>query len=129
MGNASRLPDDWRVRIPADLMAMAQAWRDPQAWTGMTQAGGVDLPGEVAGLVALDEVVIHGWDLARAAGIDYDCDGPTLEAVHGFVKGFEPPADADGPALFGPPVDVPAGAPLLDRVVGMTGRRPDWSPA
>lgn len=129
LGNGSRLPADWRTRIPEDLAAMAQAWQNPQAWTGMTRAGGVDLPGEVAGLVALDEVVIHGWDLARAAGIEYDCDGPTLEAVHGFVASFEAPADAEGPALFGPPVAVPAQAPLLDRVVGLTGRRPDWTPA
>ena len=30
----------------------------------MTEAGGVTMPGEVTGLVALDEVVLHGWDLA-----------------------------------------------------------------
>lgn len=128
-GDSNRLPADWRTRIPADLVAMAVAWRDPQAWTGMTRAGGVDLPGEVAGLVALDEVVVHGWDLARAAGIEYDCDPATLQAVHGFVKGFEVPADApEGPRLFGPPVAVPEEAPLLDRVIGLTGRRPDWAP-
>jgi hypothetical protein len=27
---------------------------------GMSRAGGVDFPGEVAGIVALTEVVIHG---------------------------------------------------------------------
>ncbi len=43
--DASRLGVDWRTRIPADLLAMAAAWRDPAAWTGMTTAGGVDLPG------------------------------------------------------------------------------------
>ena len=66
--DATRLGDDWRTRIPARLTALAAAWQDGDAWTGMTAAGGVDLPGEVAGLVALDEVVVHGWDLARATG-------------------------------------------------------------
>ena len=127
-GDSSRLPADWRTRIPADLVAMARAWRDPQAWSGMTRAGGVDLPGEVAGLVALDEVAIHGWDLARSTGAAYDLDPSTLEAVHGFVKGFEAPPDADGPPLFGPPVEVPADAPMLDRVIGLTGRNPGWAP-
>ena len=71
-GDASRLGEDWRTRIPRDLAELAHAWRDPNAWTGMTQAGGIDLPGEVAGLVALDEVVIHGWDVARATGQPFD---------------------------------------------------------
>src|SRR5436853_1585831 len=51
-GDASRLGPDWQVRIPQDLLAMADAWRDPEAWTGMTQAGGVTLPGDIAGVVA-----------------------------------------------------------------------------
>ena len=38
-GDASRLVDDWRARIPRDLDALAVAWRDPDAWTGMTQRG------------------------------------------------------------------------------------------
>lgn len=128
-GDGSRLGDDWRTRVPRDLVRMAEAWRDPSAWTGMTRAGGVDLPGEVAGLVALDEVVIHGWDLARGIGQDFQCDLPSLEAVHGFVAQFSAPGqEAARAGLFGPVVDVPADAPLLDRVVGLAGRDPDWSP-
>ena len=128
-GDAARLTDDWRARIPRDLVGLAEAWRDPDAWTGMTRAGGVDLPGEVAGLVALDEIVVHGWDIARATGRDYECDLPSLDAVHGFVAQFsEPGLEEMRAVLFGPVVEVPADAPLLDRVVGLTGRDPDWSP-
>jgi uncharacterized protein (TIGR03086 family) len=128
-GDASRLADDWRTRIPSDLTRLAEAWRDPTAWTGMTKAGGVELPGEVAGLVALDELVIHGWDVARATGQPYESDPATLEAVHGFVAQFsEPGMEAAREGLFGPPVDVPDDAPLLDRVVGLAGRDPTWTP-
>jgi len=127
-GDRSRLGDDWRTRIPQDLAAMAAAWRDPAAWTGMTQAGGVDLPGEEAGLVALDELVVHGWDLARATGQAYECDPPTLEAVHGFVAQFPASGEGRPESLFGPVVDVAEDAPLLDRVIGLTGRDPSWSP-
>ncbi len=47
----------------------------------MSRAGGVDFPGEVGGIVALTEVVIHGWDVAAATGQDYDVDPATLDAV------------------------------------------------
>ena len=128
-GDASRLGDDWRTRIPRDLAALADAWRPADAWTGMTKAGGVDLPGEVAGLVALDEIVVHGWDVARAAGQPYDCDTPSLEAVNAFVSQFSEPGQEEARAgLFGPVVEVPGDAPLLDRVIGLTGRDPAWSP-
>ena len=128
-GDATRLGDDWRSRIPQDLAALAKAWREPDAWSGMTKAGGVDLPGEVAGLVALDELVVHGWDVAKATGQSYDVDEPSLEAVHGFVAQFSGPGQEESRAgLFGPEVEVPDDAPLLDRVIGMTGRDPAWSP-
>jgi uncharacterized protein (TIGR03086 family) len=128
-GDASRLSDDWQTRIPRDLAALAEAWGDPVAWTGMTRAGGVDLPGAVAGIVAMDELVIHGWDVARATGQPYDCDTQSVEAVLPFVSRFSAPGEEAGrQGLFGPSVQVPDDAPLLDQVIGLSGRDPGWSP-
>jgi len=70
----------WREALAVQVPAMVAAWRAPEAWDGMTRAGGVDLPGQVGGLVALDEIVLHGWDLARATGRPYDCDDATAGA-------------------------------------------------
>ena len=64
--------------------------------------GGVDLPGEVGGLVALDELVIHGWDIAQTLGRPYNCDQVSLEAVLAFVQQFGDDDRGDG-GLFGPP--------------------------
>ncbi|MGW0537703.1 TIGR03086 family metal-binding protein [Streptomyces sp. NPDC003032] len=115
----------WRGELPKALDALAEAWRDPAARQGMTRAGGVDLPGEVAGLVALDELVVHGWDLARATGQEYAPDEVSLEGARALLaptgEGDEEPG-----GLFGPPVPVPEGAPLLDRVIGLSGRDPGW---
>ncbi|MBW5420827.1 TIGR03086 family protein [Streptomyces sp. BG9H] len=127
----SFLPDvgpGWRDELPRALDALAGAWRDPAAWQGMTRAGGVDLPGEVAGLVALDELVVHGWDLARATGQEYGPDEASLEAAWALLT---PTGDGgEGPdGLFGKPVPVPEEAPLLDRVIGLSGRDPGWRPA
>lgn len=128
-GDASRLGDDWRERIPTDLETLAAAWQDPAAWQGMTQAGGLDLPGDIAGLVVLDELVIHGWDVARASGQRFACDPDLLEVVQQFVAGFaEPGQEAARDGLFGPVVEVPDDAALLDRVLGVTGRAPTWAP-
>ncbi|ANZ42256.1 TIGR03086 family protein [Lentzea guizhouensis] len=123
-GDATRLPLDFRESIPARLGELAAAWRAPQAWEGMTAAGGVDLPGEVAAGVALDEIVLHGWDLARATGQPFEVDPGLLEVVHGFVSSIGP-EDRDG-SLFGAAVEVGSNAPLLDRVLGLSGRDPSW---
>lgn len=127
--DAANLGADWRERIPRSLEVLAAAWSEPEAWTGMTKAGGLDLPGELAGVIALDEIVVHGWDIARSTGQPYDVAPDLLEAVHGFVA---PLANPNSPmpreGLFGPPVPVPADAPMLDRVIGLTGRDPAWWP-
>jgi uncharacterized protein (TIGR03086 family) len=122
---ASNLGADWRPRIQRDVLAMAEAWRDAGAWEGMTRVGGVDLPGEIAGVVALDELVIHGWDVARATEQPSDYDGPELESVHATVQQFQS-SGIEG--LFGPLVEVPETASLLERILGVSGRDPDWHP-
>jgi uncharacterized protein (TIGR03086 family) len=121
--DAAGLDAGWRTRIPRDLDALAQAWRDPGAWQGMTRVGGFDLPGELAGEAVLGELIIHGWDLARASGQPFDCDQPTLEACQVYVSKMQA-MTPDGP--FSPAVDVPADALLLDRVIGLSGRNPAW---
>ncbi|MEU6475872.1 TIGR03086 family metal-binding protein [Streptomyces sp. NPDC047017] len=124
------LPDigpGWREELPAVLDALAEAWRDPAAWTGMTRAGGVDLPGEVAGAVVADELVVHGWDLARATGQEYAPDPAALRAAHGFLRAAADSDPTRGHGVFGPLVPVPDDAPLLDRALGLSGRDPGWT--
>jgi uncharacterized protein (TIGR03086 family) len=117
----------WRAELPKALDELADAWRDPAAWTGDTRAGGVDLPAEVAGAVVADELVVHGWDLARATGQEYAPDPAALGAALTFLR-----AAADDPGrgngLFGPVVPVPETATLLERAVGLSGRDPGWRP-
>jgi uncharacterized protein (TIGR03086 family) len=127
--DGSRLGTDWRARIPSSLDHLAAAWRDDTAWTGMTRAGGIDMPGEIAGTVAIDEVVVHGWDVAVATGHDYSCDEGLLQAAYGFAQAVVTRDPEGTPGLFGPPVTVPDDAPLLHRLLGLTGRDPAWRPA
>ncbi|WP_329029673.1 MULTISPECIES: TIGR03086 family metal-binding protein [unclassified Streptomyces] len=121
------LEPGWRTTLPAALDEMVAAWRSPDAWEGMTRAGSVDLPGQVAGMVALNELVLHGWDLAKATGQPFDAEDAHLRSSLALLAelGDNPPATSP----FGPPVPVPEDAPLLDRAVARGGRRPDWRPA
>jgi uncharacterized protein (TIGR03086 family) len=124
--DASKLADGWRSRIPQRLATLARAWRDNAAWTGMTRAGGQDIPGELAGVIALNEVIVHGWDLAVASGQDYGCEPELAEVAMGFARQAATSSPEGTPGLFGPPVPVPAEAPVLDRLLGFTGRDPGW---
>jgi uncharacterized protein (TIGR03086 family) len=116
------LDDDWRTAYPARLAELAAAWRKPAAWDGMTRAGGVDFPSEVGGMVALTEVVIHGWDVAAATGQDYDVDATTAAAVLPHVTAIAAEGPTEG--LFGAAVPVADDAPVLDRIIALSGREP-----
>lgn len=126
--DTSQLAPGWRARIPQRLTELAAAWREDSAWTGMTRAGGVDLPGEVAGVVALNEVLLHGWDVAAASGQPFTADPALAEAAHGFVQATAEESPEGSPGLFGPPVAIPAQAPLVDRLLALSGRDPAWTP-
>ena len=119
-------PDpDWRTSYPEYLARLARAWREPAAWEGMSRAGGVDFPAEVGGMIALTEVVVHGWDVAVSAGLSYDVPDETLAAVRDHVASFSGGEPIEG--LFGAAVPVPDDAPLMDRVMALTGRDPAWA--
>lgn len=127
--SAGNLDPQWRGELPKRLDALAGAWRDPAAWQGETKAGGVALPAEVMGLVAMDELVVHGWDLARATGQTYSLDAATADAVLVFLEQSAEETGGKGtPGMFGPVVPVPTDAPALDRAVGLSGRDPAWRP-
>ena len=127
-GDASQLRDNWRTGIPERLAVLADAWRDPQAWTGTAKVGGGEFPGELCGKIALGEMVIHGWDLARATAAPFSATDEELEALKSYIEpivsGPQPPPEG----LFGPRVAVPDDAPLIDQVLGLTGRNPNWRP-
>ena len=121
------LPDDWQDQLPARLDDLVSAWRDPSAWQGQTQAGGVTLPGGVAGQLALNELVLHGWDLARATGQPYAVPDDSLQVSVDLLSSMQDASQRQG--IFGPVVEVPSESSLLERTVGLGGRQPDWQPA
>jgi uncharacterized protein (TIGR03086 family) len=119
-----RLVDDWRTAIPRQLDDLVQAWRDETAWQGRTSAGGVDMAAADNAVVAIEELVVHGWDLAQATGQDAHVTDASLDEIDKFFELFGPGPAGEGP--FGPQVDAPEEATRLQRTIARTGRNPRW---
>jgi uncharacterized protein (TIGR03086 family) len=67
------------------------------------------------------DLVVHGWDLARGAGLDPTLPAEAAEHVLAFV---EPRAEEfSGHGVFGPPVEVDSTDPA-DRLLALLGRDP-----
>jgi uncharacterized protein (TIGR03086 family) len=126
-GDASQLETGWRLLIARDLEVLTESWRNPAAYEGLTMAGPIEMPGSEAAKVALNEVVVHGWDLAAATGQRYAADPTSVQILIDFALPFSTPEAADqrGDA-FGTVVEVPDEAPALDRLLGLMGRRASW---
>jgi uncharacterized protein (TIGR03086 family) len=93
----------------------------------MTRIAGMDSPAEMVGITAADELVVHGWDVARAMGEPYECEPQMLDAARRFLEMFVSPDMPSGPTVaFGPPRPPTDGATELEQVVALAGRDPGW---
>jgi uncharacterized protein (TIGR03086 family) len=87
------------------------------------------MPGELAAGMILWEYQVHGWDLARATGQRW-CPPPAASQASLRFAPAMLTEDYQGEGkAFAAPVEVPATAPPLDRLLGLSGRDPGWSPA
>ena len=90
---------------------------------GTVAFGQNEAPARVmAGILSL-EFLIHAWDYAMAMGRDLDAPDSLAEYVMGLAQGIITPQGRTT-AGFDDPVEVPADAGALDRLVAYTGRNP-----
>ncbi len=118
---------DWRNALEAHLDRTVAAWTEPGAWEGLTDLGGPpEVPASLIGGMVVGELVVHGWDLAQATGQRPSWDDDLLLYVHDEVaKSVEQCREM---GIYGPAVAVPAESSTLDRLLGLTGRDPTWTP-
>ncbi|MPZ62476.1 MAG: TIGR03086 family protein [Propionibacteriales bacterium] len=97
------------------------AWsRAPSAGTPVHVSFGQIPLEEYAGQMYVD-LVVHGWDLARGAGLDATIDSAIAQRLLTMVEPNAAAFAASG--VFGPPVAVDSANPA-DRLLGMLGRDP-----
>jgi uncharacterized protein (TIGR03086 family) len=123
------LGDDPTAAYDESARAASEAFHAPGAMEAPCAVSYGPVPGEVYLGHRFIDVVVHGWDVARASGHAYIPDPAAVEAIHGFLAQFATPEQAAMRSnIFGPIVPVPDQAPLFDRVLGLAGRDPGWTP-
>jgi uncharacterized protein (TIGR03086 family) len=81
-----------------------------------------DMPGAMLGGFTTLDIVVHGWDLAKATGQPAALEPDLAESVLAFAR--QAFAAMPREPRIGPEVAVPAGAPATDRLVAFLGRTP-----
>ncbi len=108
----------------AQLDRAVHAWSDPKAWAGEIGVMGDATPAADVAAMLIMEMVLHGWDVARATGQEYVCEDAVAAAVLDTVEAqAELFRKYEG---FKAVVPVPAGAPVFDRALSLSGRDPHW---
>ncbi len=103
-----------------------KAWANQEAWEGELGMMGDATPAADVGAMLIMEMVLHGWDVARATGREYACDDAVAEAVLATVeqqaelfRKYQGFADA---------IEAPDDATAFDRALRLSGRDPNWKP-
>jgi uncharacterized protein (TIGR03086 family) len=107
----------------AQIDEAVQAWSRPQAWEGDRNVMGSATPAADIAAMLIMEMVLHGWDVAKATGQEYHCADELAQAILGTIQ-------AQGELFrqyqgFTAIVPVPDDAPVFDRALALSGRDPD----
>ena len=106
----------------AQITKAVDAWSKPEAWAGDRNVMGSATPAADIAAMLIVEMVLHGWDIAKATGQDYRCDDAVAQAVLETVQ-------AQGELFrqyqgFAAIVPVPDDATAFDRALALSGRDP-----
>jgi uncharacterized protein (TIGR03086 family) len=90
---------------------------DPEATVHVSYG---DITAEAYLFEVMTDLVIHGWDLARAIGADATLDPEAVDLLYGHFKPQEETLKASG--AFGPKVEPPSGADKQTQLLAVFGR-------
>lgn len=98
----------------------------PDGITRPLRIGDSAMPGDMAASMILWEYQVHGWDLARASGQEWQPDPDGLAASLAFAPGMLTPDFQGEGKPFAPSAPVADDADPLTRLVALSGRDPHW---
>jgi uncharacterized protein (TIGR03086 family) len=107
-------------RVADAALRSIETWR-ARGLDGTVTARGQEIPAEIASGILSVELLVHAWDFAEAAGIEFAADEAlgayVLQVTHGLIA----PQMRDGDQ-FAAEVPVGPDASILERLVAFTGR-------
>ena len=107
----------------ASADAVLAAWAEPGAMQRRCHMPFGDIPAPAAVSIHFLDIVVHGWDLARATGQDTTIEPDLAAEALDISQGLLSP-ELRETGVFGPEVPISADDPLHDRLVAFMGRRP-----
>ena len=122
-GSKVELSEDWASQLEGNFSQIATGWSGAEALDGSIE--GSQMPARALGEMLLIEVILHGWDVARASGQEVEISDALGAEVLRCVS-----ATADQGREFhayGPEVEVAEDASDLDKALGLAGRDPNWT--
>jgi uncharacterized protein (TIGR03086 family) len=104
--------------------AMMRGWRTPGALDRTLTMPWGQMPATLGAQLVVGDHLIHTWDLSRALGRTYVMDEELANATLGMMERILTPELRAAGAGFGAAVPCPEDAPVQDRLLALSGRRP-----
>ena len=114
--------DSVERQVVAAARPALDAWHR-HGLNGTVPFGKSEMPAKGACAILSLEFLVHAWDYAAAVDHEFNAPEPLAGYVLGLARQIIRP-ELRGSAGFDDPVDVPADADTLERLIAFTGRNP-----
>jgi uncharacterized protein (TIGR03086 family) len=122
---ADDVPDDgWLAAYRAASARASAAWADDAKLDALVEVPWGTIPGRFALAGYVQEILTHGWDLAKATGQPTERDPELASWALAGARRVLPPDARGADVPFGPVVQVAADAGVYAQLAAWLGRQP-----
>lgn len=121
LADTDRLGADPAEALRALATRARSAFSDPDILGRHYDLPAPGITGQLIGTIVAMETLVHGWDVATGAGVDYRPDETVVAAVHAFATAVVDDGQR-ARGLFGPPLATGPDAGRLTALLGHLGR-------
>jgi uncharacterized protein (TIGR03086 family) len=116
--------DGWLAAYRAAAARAKAAWVDDAKLDALVEVPWGKVPGRIAVSGYVQEILAHGWDLAKATGQPAELDPELASWVLAMARRILPPEPRGGEVPFGPVIQAPPDAGPYAELAAWLGRQP-----